>query len=393
MGSVDALMMLGAFFALVMALGQLLLKNHRPANKWLILLLLTCFVWIMHAAAYSMGYIHEYPHLNKLHVPFLCLTGPLWYKYIYCLHEPETDQNLRYHLIYPVTATVLLSLPFYLEDAAFKLEYIEQEFNSFANITMYMATRLAEVVVIVYCMKSMLYMKKAGLQTNKKNSISTTRILWVFSILAIIASTTRLVGSVLGIDSLSVAIPTVIIVGLLICLYLLSHRQPVVLGLDRSGSRTLKVTNRDVDALNDFRIKIQEEKWYLDPDLKLQKLARKLGIPPNNFSELINQADGSNFNEFINKLRIEHAQSLMRDNPKISNDAAADLSGFNSRSVFYKKFKDVVGETPTAFKKELKQANGNAVRRSSRRAVLQSDSDNKKLKSLSPIDDNLATFG
>jgi len=85
----------------------------------------------------------------------------------------------------------------------------------------------------------------------------------------------------------------------------------------------------------------------------LQKLARKLEISPNRLSELINNADGVNFNEFVNELRIEHAQHLMTKNPRLSNDDVANFSGFNSRSVFYRQFKQKTGITPSEFKKKM----------------------------------------
>jgi len=75
-----------------------------------------------------------------------------------------------------------------------------------------------------------------------------------------------------------------------------------------------------IPILKDYRSQVISEKWYLDPNLKLQKLARKLSISPNKLSELINQTDGTNFNQFINKLRIQHAKSLIAANPEISND-------------------------------------------------------------------------
>jgi len=334
MMSVDIIMISGAIFAFIMALGQLLIKNQRPANQWLIFLLFTCFAWITHAVWFRLGLIQQYPHLNKLHVPFLSVTGPLWYNYIYCLHETDIEPNSRYRIIFPIAVVFCLSLPFYFESETFKREYVETNIDGASALMMYIATRFAEIAVIVYCVKAVLYVKR----------VRTTSAIEL-------ASSMRLIGSIFQIHEVSVAVPTIIIACLLISLYLLSYRKPVVLGLDRSESRIRKITTKDVMVLDDFRHQIMVEQWYLDPNLKLQKLARKLEIPPKNLSELINQAEGVNFNEFVNRLRIEHAQSIMATNPVLSNDEVADSSGFNSRSVFYTKFKYFTGVTPTEFKK------------------------------------------
>jgi len=350
---VDLLMMSSAFLVLTMAMGQLLIKNQRPVNRWLICLLFTCFTWIAHAVLYRAGLIQQYPHLNKLYVPFLCITGPLWYIYIYTLHETDFKRSFHYHLIIPIAVTFCLSFPFYLESESFKREFIETNIDNVSSLMMFMATRYAEITIIVYTFMSMRYLQHVNRNAADNYSLNTTRVLWIFSLLATLAAITRLIGAITGISAISVVVPTMIVAGILVFLYLLSYRKPVVLGLDRSDSSIKNVTDNDVLMLEGFRQQIMSEKWYLDPDLKLQKLARKLSISPNKLSELINQIEGINFNQFVNKIRIQHAKSLMTDDPKLSNDDIAYNSGFNSRTLFYGKFKQFTGTTPAEFKKNL----------------------------------------
>lgn len=349
----NILLMSSAFLALTMAIGQLLIRNKRPVNRWLFYLLVACFVWIAHAVMYRVGLINQYPHLNKLYVPFFAITGPLWYIYIRALHEPELKSGFHNRLIVPVVVIVCLSFPFYMESEAFKLAFRETDINSFSSLMMYLATRYAEVVVIVYAVMTARYMHGIRHSAVGKRSLNTSQVLWVISVIVALTAITRLIGALVDISAVRVVVPTLITAFIVIFMYLFSYRKPVVLGLDRSESSIRNVTEKDVLLLDDFRQKIISEKWHLDPNLKLQKLARKLAISPNKLSELINQAEGQNFNQFINRLRIEHAKSLITADPQISNDDIAFNSGFNSRTLFYGKFKDFTGITPAEFKKKL----------------------------------------
>jgi len=347
----NILLISSAFLALTMAIGQLLIKNQRPVNRWLFYLLVACFVWIAHAVFYRVGLHNQYPHLNKLYVPFFAITGPLWYIYIRALHESELKNSFHNQLIVPVVIVLCLSFPFYMESESFKLAFREADIDSFSSLMMYLATRYAEVIVIVYAVMTARYMYGISRSAVGKGSINTSQILWIVSVLAALAAITRLFGALIDIPTIRVVVPALIIASIVVFMYLFSYRKPVVLGLDRSESNIRNITEKEVLLLDDFRQKIVSEKWHLDPNLKLQKLARKLAISPNKLSELINQTEGQNFNQFVNRLRIEHAKSLMIADPQISNDDIAFNSGFNSRTLFYGKFKDFTGITPAEFKK------------------------------------------
>jgi AraC-like DNA-binding protein len=95
---------------------------------------------------------------------------------------------------------------------------------------------------------------------------------------------------------------------------------------------------------------LNEEKVYLDPLMTMEKLAKKLRIPKNHLSQVINQQYKSNYNGMINKYRIDEATRLMvgsRDESTIIG--IAYRVGFNSKSTFNTAFKKVAGMTPTEY--------------------------------------------
>lgn len=100
-----------------------------------------------------------------------------------------------------------------------------------------------------------------------------------------------------------------------------------------------------------------EEQPYLSPDISLRSLAERIEIHPNQLSWLLNDRLGKNFNQFINRYRVEHFKELAIDesNSHISLIGLAYESGFNSKTVFNTYFKKEVGMTPKEFLKSEKK--------------------------------------
>ena len=92
---------------------------------------------------------------------------------------------------------------------------------------------------------------------------------------------------------------------------------------------------------------------FLDPSLSLRSLAAQIEIHPNQLSWILNEQEGKNFNEYINRQRIEHFKKLVLDksNAHISIIGLAYESGFNSKTVFNTTFKKLEGVTPSQYQK------------------------------------------
>ncbi len=92
---------------------------------------------------------------------------------------------------------------------------------------------------------------------------------------------------------------------------------------------------------------IPQHKPYLDADLTLGRLSRKLGIPAKPLSSTINRMTGGNVSRFINEARIRTAQQAILDGDSITD--AMLSSGFNTKSNFNREFRRIVGESPSAW--------------------------------------------
>jgi len=102
---------------------------------------------------------------------------------------------------------------------------------------------------------------------------------------------------------------------------------------------------------------MESGKPYLNPQLKVDDLAAKLGIPEKQVSGLLNQHIGKNFNDFINSYRVEEAKKCLidagYDNYTIA--AIAYECGFNSLATFQRCFKQFTGVTPSSYQNSVRK--------------------------------------
>lgn len=97
---------------------------------------------------------------------------------------------------------------------------------------------------------------------------------------------------------------------------------------------------------------MEQQRPYLDNELRLGQLAGAFGIPAHHLSQIINQGAGQHFLEFITAYRVDEAKRLLAraDYRDIKMVALALDAGFNSQSVFYKQFRKHVGMTPQQYR-------------------------------------------
>lgn len=131
------------------------------------------------------------------------------------------------------------------------------------------------------------------------------------------------------------------------------------LGMDLASNYMQKekdtTENKNTTPNEDFaRIEmlLLDENLLLDPNLSRDDIMHMAHIQKNKFSQLFKEHAGMSFSEYINNKRLEHAVSLLKDNPNYSINAIAKSVGM-SNAQFYKSFKKKFGLTPYTFHKNL----------------------------------------
>lgn len=111
---------------------------------------------------------------------------------------------------------------------------------------------------------------------------------------------------------------------------------------------------RDWAALGrDWAERVRREHWARDPDLTLERLARRLGTNTGYLSRAINQGAGVNFATFIGRQRAEAVARRLDAGDSADLLTIALEEGFGSKASFNRAFAAALGEAPSAYRRRV----------------------------------------
>jgi len=107
----------------------------------------------------------------------------------------------------------------------------------------------------------------------------------------------------------------------------------------------------DLDRIISY---IETQKPYIKTAFSLHDISQALNIPHNRVATCFSKQLKEPFPTYRNKLRIEYATDLLRSGTHLTTsiEGVAEMSGFKSKSIFYKIFKEEHGTTPLEWIKE-----------------------------------------
>lgn len=97
---------------------------------------------------------------------------------------------------------------------------------------------------------------------------------------------------------------------------------------------------------------VETQKLFLNETLTLDELAKLLNTNRTSLSACINKYSGSNFNQWINKYRIDYVKKHITPSSNLRQLSAE--AGFKSYNTFCSTFKEHTGCTPSEFMREHK---------------------------------------
>ena len=354
--------LLGAVQGVLLALALLTTKaSNKTANRLLAALTLTISIVVSGAVLLTSNYVFLFPHLSRIHQPFVFLAAPLLFLYIRELtsREQRFERKDFLHFI-PFVACLIYLLPYYLQSRTEKinvlsLEYIQGSFGQWYYVRSALFITQALVYLILIVLLIIEYSRKAKERNSARDRavlfevrffVIATAVLWFAVVLRYAIETTPNLLVPLGASLLVYAMG-----------YLKMRRpepwavedeQPSAKKYEKS-TLTSERSERYLDKLLQF---MEKEKPFTDGDLTIQKLAEKLSIPANHLSQTINERLGQTFSDFINSYRIEEAKRKLLD-PALKHLSVLGIAeevGFNSKSSFNSVFKKYTNMTPSEFR-------------------------------------------
>jgi AraC-like DNA-binding protein len=331
-------------------------KAPRTANRLLAALLAISSAIILHAWLGVQGLYASYPHSIGAIWTLGLLVGPLLYLYFgSLLFDRPLGRRAWLHFLPFILATVAL-LPFYLQAGEAKLAW------SLARGRAHWIAALAApaklVIFLAYVAASERLMRTAAPGALLEGLRRLMAIWLVGGVLSVAA---------LGIEFFEVALPLasddIGAIALLCFVYgtaVLAMRlplgykpqaEPAAAPKPRYADKLLPEADR-VRYLAALAAAMEEAHAYRDGELKLEQLAGQVAMTAHELSQLINDACGVNFQDYLNRYRVEDLKRALHAEAS-AGDSILELAlaaGFNSKSALNRAFKKHTGMTPSQFR-------------------------------------------
>lgn len=314
----------------------------------------------------------KFPHIYYFDIILLMLNAPVLYFY---LRNVLTKQKFSFekdiwHFVSAV-AFFIYKIPFFVKSADEKQEVIRTVLNTSKNINIYLTTQ--DYYFILIAISSVIYSilnYRLYLNFKKQNEYSNAEVSnffkWIklflkvgFTNILIFVSASIYVESDFASNNLIHLVLGFHIIFLSITLFTNPH---ILYGINEplSLKTALEInTGKVKTVINNLQkenyLKTLEEYLINNPFLKtgftIKKMSLETNINVHHLSFLINEHYKMNYNDFVNKHRIEYvitsAKECKWDNYTI--EGIAYETGFKSKSTFIKSFRKITETTPSNY--------------------------------------------
>ena len=298
---------------------------------------------------------------------------PLWFLYICSLTEnrhPVADQLIV--MVPTIIGCVAVGVQYLVmspaDTAMFVKEYL---YNNVSNMPSEAANIQAHIhnackVIFGIQIIPVLYfgyrkIKKFNEQVNSIYADTENKVvpaamhylLLFFLITSIMSFIVNALGRYRFEDQLLLAIPSVVFTLLLFAIGYVSYFQEFSINDIKSDDLEADNFINESTGSSGLRERIEQvmatEKLYLRPNLKLHDLVRYVQSNRNYVYNAINREMGVSFNEYVNRLRIDHSIRLIQQHAEMPLAEVAEKSGFTSIASFYRNFKQFTGKSPKEY--------------------------------------------
>lgn len=355
-------------------------KGNRSANRILALFIFFFAFTLTEYVLHWTRYIIHFPIVANWYMPLVFVFGPLLLYYFMALNKDlKWDWKIGLHLI-PALLFLINKLPFYFSSLAAKSAFMSGDQSAGISIQWYVIDirHIQDYLFIIhlslYAILLYRYLKKEQFwQVSGNDDKSMIRKRWSKVLLGLY------LGFVISNISYYLLIRTpyfaieydyAISFTMSAFIYIagfLGLRQTEIFAGElwpdafmapkyQSSALTPSASRSMLDRIIDF---VEQEKPYLDNELRLSTLAEQLDISSHHLSQVINEQMDTSFSDFINKYRIEEAKQMLCD-PKFDDQYIINIAysaGFNNKTSFNKAFKNHTGISPSVFRQTYRSGN------------------------------------
>ena len=369
-GTKSIVLLLGAVHGVVVLCLLLCIRKNKPANRLLAALLLFFVLRITPYIIGFAGYYDAYPWLSFSPLDITFAFGPLVYLYIRVLTAGSAPRKV-YALLLPAVVQFLYYSVIFLQPLAFKNNWDDRIQVPYLNpVESVIALTLLTGGWLASIRRYRAY--RQWVNENVSNG-EDLRLDWIRYFLIALGATLAVWAGFELTEWLYRPLTYLqrfpLYVWQMLLVYYLGTEgwrnatrdyphpaDAASLPLREAlppGKATLRPTERDWTVQGaEWRQTVLERSLWSDPEITLATLTRQLGTNTSHLSRALNEGLGQNFNEFINRLRVE-AVSRQLAEPTEARDLLdlAFAAGFSSKASFNRCFKLYTGLTPTEFRR------------------------------------------
>ncbi len=389
-GSMSIVLLLGMLHGLLFAALLWAARGNRVANRLLALLLIVIAMRMLPYAIGYAGYYDAYPWLSFAPWDAALGFGPLLYLHVHALvAKPGLPRRWGWHLA-PVIVQLAYQCLIFTLPLAEKNDWDDHVHEPWIWPAQQLATFVS--IAVYWWLSMRLYRDYQAWLAQHVSDREDHRLEWIRNFLIALALTLLLWAGMEGFERFVVRLdyfqrfPMFVWLGVLsVYLGTEGYRRAAQLHPAWPAADTPAVPSavdppaepaseapaepaRDWAELGArWERQLVAQGWWRDPELSLAALARHLGTNTSDLSRAINEGLGQNFNELVNRLRVQAVQAAL------SGDASAHAAntssqaepartlldiafeaGFSSKASFNRCFKLYVSETPTQFRQRLR---------------------------------------
>ncbi len=343
------------------------LKTNKVANRWLGFFVITLADAMLEIFLTNLNLQSSHSVALEFIGLFRFLSAPaLYLSILYFVSPSKTFRSANIWHFIPFLFFFLFRIPFFVSGQNFQFS------PSVATLVLPVLVCFLPVQTVVYGLFSL--KKLIGHQGNIKKIVSSVEAIdmaWLRNFLWILAGIVFLWLNLVffNIQYLFNFTPFLYLISIYFLAYF-SLRQREIYAYDSKELQDLEEVIASENTLRPekqgrlsdsqvgyLKTRLEQlmdtDKPYLENDLNLPDLARKLNMSSHEMSYLINKAFGENFFAFVNKYRVEEAKKLLLSQKyeRLNMIGIAFEAGFNSKTAFNTTFKKITGQSPTEFVK------------------------------------------
>lgn len=359
-------------FVLIVQLARKLKNSNDLSIKVLMSFMVLVFVLSITILIHESGYLNISRFLDSLKMSLMLVIHPLFYLYIKSLTINRIKwKTFAVHLM-PACIVFLLASLFYLlldknEAIAYLSKYMLGEpsdsliINYLYGLLLF-SKYIHAAQVVVYFIWVYKLLRDHEVQVN--HFFSTTdnyKLSWLFTF-NFMYTFMSLMGAMSNLLPTRIVYSTNIFIEITMILFGLFTLYLGIKGMEQKSVGQIidlndhwDTTDEETNDLsNEFVVKkinryIVEGKAFLNPGLKIWDIVENTGINRTYISQTINSEYNYNFNHYINKLWIETACNMLKENNHHCIESVAYECGFNSLPTFNRAFKRFTGTLPSKY--------------------------------------------